>query len=312
MASSSAEGMDFTSFAENVSKIKNKQRRQEAYAKLKHEKQKAKKVERKKRQKEYESLGENAPPKKAPRTLENTREPDSTMVDPEDEEVKLDVQMDEMAPFFNRETEPKILITTGDNPHTKTLRLCKEMRQSIPNATFYRRQRASIKKLVTAAGKRDFTDIVIINEDRRQPDQLLVVHLPNGPTAYFRLSGVKFCKDIKHRAQISQHRPEVILNNFGTRLGHSVGRMIASLFHYDPEFVGRRVVTFHNQRDYIFFRHHRYEFRNEKKVALQEIGPRFTLKLRSLQKGTFDTKFGEYEWVLKRHEMETSRRRFFL
>lgn len=29
-------------------------------------------------------------------------------------------------------------------------------------------------------------------------------------------------------------------------------------------------------------------------------------------KGTFDTKEGEYEWKLKRHEMETSRRRFFL
>ena len=43
----------------------------------------------------------------------------------------------------------------------------------------------------------------------------------------------------------------------------------------------------------------RYIFRNAKKVGLQELGPRFTLKLRSLQKGTFDSKFGEYEWVHK-------------
>lgn len=34
--------------------------------------------------------------------------------------------------------------------------------------------------------------------------------------------------------------------------------MIQSLFPQDPEFKGRRVVTFHNQRDFIFFRHHRY------------------------------------------------------
>jgi len=34
-------------------------------------------------------------------------------------------------------------------------------------------------------------------------------------------------------------------------------------------------------------------------VGIQELGPRFTLKLRSLQKGTFDSKFGEYEWVHK-------------
>ncbi|KAI9181804.1 hypothetical protein LWI28_018762 [Acer negundo] len=78
-----------------------------------------------------------------------------------------------------------------------------------------------------------------------------------------------------------------------------------------------RVATLHNQRDFIFFRHHRYIFEskeikgsdsNVKKVKdakgekitqerviarLQECGPRFTLKLISLQHGTFDTKGGE-------------------
>ena len=56
----------------------------------------------------------------------------------------------------------------------------------------------------------------------------------------------------------TSHKPEVILNNFTTRLGHSVGRMFAALFPHHPEFRGRRVVTFHNQRDFIFVRHHRY------------------------------------------------------
>jgi len=46
-------------------------------------------------------------------------------------------------------------------------------------------------------------------------------------------------------------------------------------------------------------------------ARLQEIGPRFTLKLQSLQKGTFDSKHGEFEWVHKK-EMDTSRRRFHL
>jgi ribosome production factor 1 len=32
--------------------------------------------------------------------------------------------------------------------------------------------------------------------------------------------------------------------------------MLAALFHFEPEFRGKRAVTFHNQRDYIFFRHH--------------------------------------------------------
>ena len=43
----------------------------------------------------------------------------------------------------------------------------------------------------------------------------------------------------------------------------------------------------------------RYIFRSEKKAGLQELGPRFTLKLRSLQKGSFDSKFGEYEFIHK-------------
>ena len=104
--------------------------------------------------------------------------------------------------------------------------------------------------------------------------------------------------------------------------------MLASLFHYDPQFKGRRAVTFHNQRDYIFFRHHRlgnfphyylrtffhtfsiyrYEFKSQKRAALRELGPRFTLRLKWLQKGTFDTIEGDYEWIIagKRHEMEAN------
>lgn len=50
------------------------------------------------------------------------------------------------------------------------------------------------------------------------------------------------------------------------------------------------------------------------KARLKELGPRFTLKLRSLQKGTFDSKYGQYEWIIdgRRHAVETSRRKFIL
>ena len=83
--------------------------------------------------------------------------------------------------------------------------------------------------------------------------------------------------------------------------------MFQTFFPPLPEFQGRQVVTLHNQRDFLFFRRHRYvaiayhdsvqlpqadaavssryAFRSTEKVALQEIGPRFTLKLRSLKKG---------------------------
>jgi ribosome production factor 1 len=74
-------------------------------------------------------------------------------------------------------------------------------------------------------------------------------------------------------------------------------------------------------------RHHRYIFEQKESKSkegssssgqqpaviarMQELGPRFTLKLLSLQKGTFDSKYGEFEWVHKK-DMDTSRRRFHL
>ena len=42
----------------------------------------------------------------------------------------------------------------------------------------------------------------------------------------------------------------------------------------------------------------RYIFKSKDKAELQELGPRFTLKLKWLQKGTFD-KDGDYEWMFK-------------
>lgn len=81
--------------------------------------------------------------------------------------------------------------------------------------------------------------------------------------------------------------PELILNNFDSKIGVKVGRLFASLFPQNPEFKGRRVVTFHNQRDYIFFRHHRYIFtEGYEGVNMQEIGPRFTLRVKKVFAGT--------------------------
>lgn len=90
-----------------------------------------------------------------------------------------------------------------------------------------------------------------------QKGGLWLIHLPEGPTAYFKLTNYKRGCELRGHGTPTSHYPEVILNRFSTRLGHTIGRMFASLFPQDPNFKGRRVVTFHNQRDFIFFRHHR-------------------------------------------------------
>ncbi|KAG7027747.1 Ribosome production factor 1, partial [Cucurbita argyrosperma subsp. argyrosperma] len=186
--------------------------------------------------------------------------------------------------------------------------------------------------IIEYANARDFTSLIVVHTSRRKLDGLLIIGLPEGPTAHFKISNVVLRKDIKNHGNPTGHEPELVLTNFTTRLGLRIGRLIQTLFPQDPNFRGRRVVTFHNQRDFIFFRHHRYIFEgkeNKKEVdsktkskdkgekasqpkvvaRLQECGPRFTMKLISLQHGTFDTKGGEYEWVHKVKRMDEGKPR---
>ncbi|KAJ6648835.1 putative ribosome production factor 1 [Pseudolycoriella hygida] len=292
--------------------IKNKEIRKKLYKKQQQQKKKEQKRARRQRK-------EEGGPRSTGHTIESLREKDHTTVDnledSDQEELQLELQTDEFSEYFNREITPKVLITYADNPLTKTRKFGIELARIIPNSWAKIRNRSSIKKMVKSATKENFTDVIIINENNHEPNGMLVIHLPNGPTAHFKLSNVKITKEIKRsHEEFTKHRPEVILTNFSTRLGLTIGRMLGSLFHHDPEFKGRRAVTFHNQRDYIFFRHHRYQFTKEgTRAKLRELGPRFTLKLRSLQEGTFDSKCGDFDWMItnKRHAME-GRRRFFL
>lgn len=292
--------------------IKNK----EVRAKLFKKQQQQKKKERRQARRQRRLAGE---PRNTGHTIESLRETDHTAIthlpDSDTEEIQKELELDEFSEYYSKAYVPKVFITYADNPLTKARKFGVELARIIPNSIAKIRNRASVKTIVTSAIRENFTDVLIINEDHRQPNGLVMIHLPNGPTAHFRLSNVKITKEIKRsHEEFTKHRPEVILTNFTTRLGLTIGRMFGALFHHDPEFVGRRAVTFHNQRDYIFFRHHRYEFRKDgKRANLRELGPRFTLKLLSLQEGTFDSKYGDYNWMItnKRHAME-GRRRFFL
>ncbi|KAG4937974.1 hypothetical protein AAZX31_16G015100 [Glycine max] len=320
------------------SMIKNKEKRSELHAKLKQQKKLDKRAKAKARDaalKRALDLGEEPPEKKVPRTIENTRELDETVCKPDDDELFAGNDADEFGSILNQQQTPKILITTCRFHSTRGPAFISELLSVIPNAHYFKRGTYDLKKIVEYAKKKDFTSVIVVHTNRREPDALLIIGVPDGPTAHFKLSKLVLRKDIKNHGNPTGHKPELVLNNFTTRLGHRVGRLIQSLFPQDPEFKGRRVVTFHNQRDFIFFRHHRYIFETkevkkteskgkkdkegksenvpeQKTIArLQECGPRFTLKLISLQHGTFDTKGGEYEWVHK-PEMDTSRRRFFL
>jgi hypothetical protein len=70
-------------------------------------------------------IGENAPAKLVPKTIESMREADETTVasgdapeEKQDEEVNWDIANDEFKHYFDKTYEPKVLITSADNPHS--------------------------------------------------------------------------------------------------------------------------------------------------------------------------------------------------
>lgn len=198
-----------------------------------------------------------------------------------------------------------------------------------------------------------------------EDDGSSLASLGTGPTARFRVTNVKRCKDIRGHGRPTAHNPELVLRGFGTSTGNRVGRLMASMFPIEPAFRGRQVATLHAQRDFIFFRHHRYVFEEKEDgrarraaaelkkkerrkgkrsgegkreggsaaavdraassasaaaaappptaivARLQELGPRFTLKLLDLRKGVLCGGGSEKEWAPSR-EARKARRKFSL
>jgi ribosome production factor 1 len=246
-------------------------------------------------------------------TIEAMRAADDTMVDPEDTEVAADEAEDEFAGIFGGGERPRTLITTKIQPSAHIYPFVRELLMVFPGSVFYRRARFPLKRICEFAAARGFTHLMVVGEKGKEVASLLVVKLPDGPTALFRVTSARLGAEITGHGNPTGHRPEVILNNFSTRLGHRIGRMLGSLFPYDPEFRGRQVVTFHNQRDFVFVRHHRYIFTEKgKRASLQEIGPRLTLRLKWLLQGTFDTRLGDFEFFHRGRQLGTGRKRFHL
>ncbi|KAL9643004.1 hypothetical protein ABK040_010695 [Willaertia magna] len=277
------------------------------------------------------------------------------------ESLKEEENLDEFEEYFQSDKPAKVLITLGYNemldkvrkPTQKFMTFIKELLETIPNSFYIRRKSYYIKEVVDYALQNEYTDLIVINERNNKPDRMVLIHLPKGPTAIFRLSFPKTKKEIHlkkakvDREYSQKYYPELILNNFTTRLGYRIARMFQAIFPQRPNFTGRRVVTLHNQRDFIFFRHHVYDFYNvtdenkgndhdeydiddvylkknlkkqieslnkqlksvnnelefdkgdTKGVKIQEVGPRVTFRLISLQLGLLDNISGEFEWFKK-------------
>jgi ribosome production factor 1 len=123
----------------NPGSIKNKIKRSEVYSKYKQQKKKMKKELRKQKVKEIEALGDKAPPKQIPKTIENTRELDETFVQADDQEVAGDEHDDEFSKYFSNELTPKIMISTRPKCSRKLFPFIGDLMQTIPNSFYYPR-----------------------------------------------------------------------------------------------------------------------------------------------------------------------------
>ena len=114
---------------------------------------------------------------------------------------------------------------------------------------------------------------------------------PKRPHTFCKVSNVIPSTDVPNNGSATSHIPELNLHGFTTRLGDRAGRFLGCLFPHNTQFQGRQAATFYNQRDFIFVRYYRYVFEEGRvidkengkirtKARLQELGPRFTLKMR--------------------------------
>ncbi|KAF2715390.1 Brix-domain-containing protein [Pleomassaria siparia CBS 279.74] len=235
--------------------------------------------------------------------------------------------------LFEPAPEPKILIT--NSIHSSLHAECEILTDFFPNSKYIRRtahahaHKYSVKEIAAFATARGYTTLVILMQDMHQkkPSGLDVVHLPTGPHFHFSISNWIEGKKLPGHGNSTGHIPELILNGFKTPLGLLTAHLFKNLYPPQPELAGRTVVTLHNQRDYIFVRRHRYVFREKReseksvvgtdgklvkgvenlRTGLQELGPRFTLKLRRIDRGIQWKSGQEWEW---KPGMEKERTRF--
>ncbi|QPG75494.1 Ribosome production factor 1 [Brettanomyces nanus] len=288
-----------------LKKIRNKELRRKIYAQIQNDKTKERLTLRKERAKEEQAhpelktkrLEENVPD-----TIESKRVYDETV----NAEIEGEDDFDEY--FKDLEKEPKILITTSAHAHKEAYEFAAMLIEIFPNCTFVKRKRQySMKEMAGYCSNREFTHLIVINEDKKVVNGMTIMHLPKGPTFYFSIGSLVQRKQISGHGRPTDHIPELILNNFTTRLGKTVSRLFQSLLPHKPEFKGRQVITLHNQRDFIFFRMHRYVFKDNERVGLQELGPEFTLRLRRIQNGIKE----EVDWEF-RPDMDRDKKKFYL
>ena len=164
--------------------IKNKMKRQDVLFRKLRELKKLKKGSQKLRKK---AVDEGKAEKLEPLSIEDKREFDETIVTEEDAELLGEEDQDEFADYFKEKTTPKILLTTSNRPSGYMFDFLKEIKEAFPNCFYWPRKDYSLQQICEYAPKRGYTDIIIFRENQKEIYQMILIHLPKGPTAFFKV-----------------------------------------------------------------------------------------------------------------------------
>jgi len=137
----------------------------------------------------------------------------------QEEELAQDLASDPFASYFNtvenNTSPPKVLITTSPQASKATYDFCDELLGVFPGAEFRRRTKGKGFELGRIAGwaaDRGYKHMCVVNEDMKKPsahlnvvwtssntplsDAITLIYLPDGPSAYFKLTSIELTKQI--------------------------------------------------------------------------------------------------------------------
>ncbi|AEA38797.1 ribosome production factor 1 (nucleomorph) [Cryptomonas paramecium] len=170
-------------------------------------------------------------------------------------------------------------ITTSIKPSTKILQLAYEFLNVVPNSHFFKRKQMGLARVLSFFIKKKIDNVLIFTEKRKNFFQVWHVNISRKAIIKFKIEHAIFKKKLKF-TRFFACRPELIFYNFEKKIGNLSSLFFCDLFENRPDFTKRQVIFFCLSRNRILFRHYRYLFSSSgKDVKLQEIGPRFVLKI---------------------------------
>jgi rRNA maturation protein Rpf1 len=182
------------------------------------------------------------------------------------------------------------VITTTKNPKGKEVQtLIKELNEIIPRSVVLKRDEDIPSHAL----------LIKIVEENSKPYSIRIKRMND--ELEFGVVEYKSKESMGLRGSILGCEPELIVSNMDSLIGSKVVEWLMGIFPCRGGFSGRQTVSFVNCNDYIFFRMHRYMFKNKSNVVFQEIGPHLTLRLKKIaENGNVQNFHYEHKKIKKR------------